>query len=643
MPAPRLPEYMQRRMREKRRARESPPQPPPEPRWINLDIISSWITICNEKHGDHCQRARLPGETQGLPHWLIDVSEKRVVPFRSDYRYVALSYVWGRATGHDLQLLMENLQSFQEEKSLERMWDQVPATIQHAIELVRHIGETYIWIDRLCIVQDDLEIKQEQINQMAFIYGNAYFTLVATAAYSAEEGLRGIKDVSPSMHQNVWPERANMDHYGLIAWSPWTKRGWTLQELVFSQRSVFFHNNEVTWECHCAIWHERMQLADRDQTSCLGTYSPDARGFRYSPWPDLQEFHQLATSYSRRQLTFSSDILPAFAGITTALSQSFPHGFLFGLPEIAFDVALLWRSAGSICQASALNGKPVPSWSWMICLDLHIDVDLSPWASGFEYMARPTSEQGRAVTHSPLHVAYQQEWNSRWNRKRPPEGVLDGLVTESICTWYVKDDSGDRSITNDLDKFKDCSTDQAVELPPGWQREGGLFYHPVDPQRRFKYPIPLITDENLTGAEKEPSFLIRTQTERAFFYSKPVTNGQSIHRLEGDAVVDLYTSEGTWVGCLRAQTRSILWLLLCRKLKCELVAISRGYIDANAGGWSRLDEYEKLKVQERDDYKFYNVLLIEWKDGVAYRQGIGRVNRAAWEAEFREAIELVLG
>jgi len=224
MPAPRPLEgehwetwSMQRRTRGKRRAHESPPQPPPEPRWINLDIIRSWIKNCNEKHGDHCQRARLPGETQGLPRWLIHVSEKRVVPLRPDYRYVALSYVWGRSTGHALQLLMENLESFQEEKALERMWDQVPATIQHAIKLVRRIGETYIWIDRLCIVQDDLEIKQEQINQMAFIYGNAYFTLVATAAYSAEEGLRGIEDVSPSMHQNVWPERANMDHYGLVA------------------------------------------------------------------------------------------------------------------------------------------------------------------------------------------------------------------------------------------------------------------------------------------------------------------------------------------------------------------------------------------------------------------------------------------
>jgi hypothetical protein len=542
--------------------------------------------------------------------------------------------------------LLNNLELFQQEKALEDMWEQVPATIQHAVELVRRIGEDYLWVDRLCIVQDDYETKQEQISHMAFIYGNAYFTLVAADAYSAEEGLKGIKEVSPSMYQNVWPERTNMDHYGLVAWSPWNERGWTLQELVFSQRSLFFHKNELTWECHCAIWHERMQLADLGETNCLGTYSPNARGFRYSPWPDLQEFHQLATSYSRRKLSFSSDILLAFSGITTALSHSFPGGFLFGLPEVAFDVALLWRSSGPASLSSSLGDRSVPSWSWMVCLGQKIGVDLSPWASGFTYLAGSSSDQstqqGGNNTYTPLHVAYQQEWNSRWSRKRPPEGVLDGLVTESICSWYVKGDTSDRPVLNNLEKYKACSLDPQHELPPGWQRDGDLFRHSVDPGRRFKYPIPLVTDEEVVHM-KGPSFLITTQAERAFFYNIPESYGRAVDRLEGEAVVKLCDSEETWIGCLRVQTRTILWRLLSKKVKCELVAISKGYIDSDAGGWPRLDEHEELKIQELEKYEFYNVLLIEWKDGIAYRQGIGRVDKSAWDAGPREEIDLVLG
>ncbi|GKU06487.1 tol protein [Fusarium langsethiae] len=642
MPAPRDPEYLRFRYEPKPRK----PPTPPAPRWIDLNTINSWIKACNERHGDHCQRARLPHETQGLPRWLIHVSEKRIVPFQASCRYVALSYVWGRSTGHDLQLLLSNLDWFQQDSALENMWEQVPATIQHAVELVRLIGEEYIWVDRLCIVQDDYETKQEQINQMAFIYGNAYFTIVATAAHSAEEGLKGIKDVSPSMYHNVWPERANMDHYGLVAWSPWNERGWTLQELVFSQRSLFFHKNELTWECHCAIWHERMQLADLSETNCLGTHNPNARGFRYSPWPDLQEFHQLATSYSRRQLSFSSDILPAFAGITTALTHSFPGGFLFGLPEVAFDVALLWRSSGPASRSPKTGGASVPSWSWMVCLDQKIDVDLSPWASGFSYLAgsstEQVAEQGGSLTYTPLHVAYQQEWNSRWSRKRPPTGILDGLVTQSICSWYVKEETGDRIISNDLDKFKDCCRDPNYELPSGWERDGDRFYHSVDPQRRFKYAVPLVTDAEEVDTEIGSPFTITTRTERAFFYNVPEPYGRAVDRLEGEAVVDLCNCEQFWVGCLRIQTRTILWRLLTKKVECELVAISRGYIDSSAGGWPRLDEHDALKSRGLENYAFYNVLFIERKDGVAYRQGIGRVDKSAWEAESRQEINLLL-
>ncbi|KAL4727818.1 hypothetical protein ACLX1H_004507 [Fusarium chlamydosporum] len=620
---------------------------PPAPRWIDLNVIGSWIKACNENHGDHCQRARLPHESEGLPLWLIHVSEKRIVPFRSDYRYVALSYVWGRSKGHDMQLLLENLESLKSEKALEAIWDQIPATIQHAMKLVQRIGEDYLWVDRLCIVQDDHQMKQEQIRQMAFIYGNAYFTLVATAAYSAEEGLKGIQHVSPSMYQDVWPQRANMDHYGLVAWSPWNERGWTLQELVFSQRCLFFHKNEVTWECHCAIWHERMQLADLNEINCLGTYNPNARGFRYSPWPDLQEFHQLATSYSRRKLSFSSDILPAFAGITTALSHSFTGGFLYGLPEIAFDIALLWRPAGGASLTSKLSGRPVPSWSWMICMDQKIDTDLSPWASGFRYLAGfspdSSAKEAGADTYVPLHVAYQQEWNSRWSRKRPPEGVLGGLVTSSTCIWYVKRSQGNRIISNDLEKFKSCSLDPNQSLPPGWQRDGDLFYHTIDPERRFKYPIPLVSNDKDLDIEKDPSFLITTRTGRAFFYNKPVTYGDAVQMLEEEGVVSLYTSAEKWVGCLRVQTRTMLWRLLCKKVKCELVAMSKGYIGSDVDGWSRLDEHKTLKIQERDSFEFYNVLLIEWEDGIAYRQGIGRVDKSAWETGPCEEIDLVLG
>lgn len=39
----------------------------------------------------------------------------------------------------------------------------------------------------------------------------------------------------------------------------------------------------------------------------------------------------------------------------------------------------------------------------------------------------------------------------------------------------------------------------------------------------------------------------------------------------------------------------------------------------------------------------YNVLAIEWKDGIAYRADIGRVSRAAWELNGYDEIDVKLG
>ncbi|KAI8656307.1 HET domain-containing protein [Fusarium sp. Ph1] len=611
--------------------RKRPIRRPPDPKWIDIELIHTWIRECDTKHGDHCQRSRLPGESHlGLPRWLINVKTKCLVPFDPACRYVALSYVWGTTDSNEPQLLLDNLLAFQEVGSLETIWEQLPRTIRHSIDFVRQIGEEYLWVDRLCIVQDDDASKQEQIRHMAFIYGSAYFTLIAAAAWRAAEGLKGIKDVTPPMISDRWSAEG---HYGLVARSAWNRRGWTLQELVFSQRSLFFHDNEVTWECHCAVWHERTPLEDLSIKNCLGTYAPHTRGFHYSHWPNLEDFYQLAASYSRRELTFPTDILPAFAGITTALTRSFPGGFLFGHPEVAFDVALLWRTTGGASFRHQLGAASVPSWSWMFCLYLETSADFSPWASAFSYLDRSHFNEDR-----------QQRYGSAsWTRKSPPEGLLNGLVTKSFCTWYVKETIGNRRISNDLDGFKGCSLDPALELPQGWQKDGNLFHHPCDPERRFKYPIPLVADGEDGELMKETPFFIMCKTERAWFWNIPVPYRLAVDKLEEEAVINLYDSEETWVGCLRVHTRIVLWRLLCKREKCELAAISTGSIDSTAGGWTRLDEYPELKNQNRELFEFYNVLFVEWKDGVAHRQGVGRVDKSAWGRQSREELELVLG
>jgi hypothetical protein len=136
---------------------------------------------------------------------------------------------------------------------------------------------------------------------------------------------------------------------------------------------------------------------------------------------------------------------------------------------------------------------------------------------------------------------------------------------------------------------------------------------------------------------------ITCKTERAWLLSIPEPSSRAIHMLEGEAVIHVYDSGERWAGCLRVRSRAKFWRLLSRRERYELATISTGSIDSSAGGWTLLDEYPQLQREGREVFEFYNVLWVGWRDGVAVRQGIGRVDKAVWELQSREEINLVLG
>jgi phage tail protein X len=81
-------------------------------------------------------------------------------------------------------------------------------------------------------------------------------------------------------------------------------------------------------------------------------------------------FARIVTTYSARTLSYDSDILHAFSGLAAALSELKAGGNYFGLPEISFDLALLWVPVGSTIkrrregESGILGDDVFPSWSW---------------------------------------------------------------------------------------------------------------------------------------------------------------------------------------------------------------------------------------------------------------------------------------
>jgi Heterokaryon incompatibility protein (HET) len=238
------------------------PSPVPEfltrsadPEWIDIEMMGYWLHKCDTEHGERCCRPF----GKDSPHierpnlLLIDVRKSCIVETKAADRYACLSYVWGGSK--TLKTEKGNLDSFKEENSLGARRDEIPRTIRDTINLVDLLGIPYLWVDSLCIIQDDAESKHDQIQAMAGIYANAYVTIIAGNGWDADHGLRGIQGVTSPRQLSAFAKsdfQENLQPYSSI----WYSRGWTFQEMLFSPRKIMFQYQLATWECNRNAWHE---------------------------------------------------------------------------------------------------------------------------------------------------------------------------------------------------------------------------------------------------------------------------------------------------------------------------------------------------------------------------------------------------
>lgn len=64
----------------------------------------------------------------------------------------------------------------------------LPLTLRDAIRVTRALNIPFLWIDSLCIVQDDTEDWKREASKMESVYSNAEITIAATCANSSWDG-----------------------------------------------------------------------------------------------------------------------------------------------------------------------------------------------------------------------------------------------------------------------------------------------------------------------------------------------------------------------------------------------------------------------------------------------------------------------
>jgi Heterokaryon incompatibility protein (HET) len=163
----------------------------------NLDVgrVSRWVSTCSESHPqcriDNGGKSGFAEIFPGLSVLrLIDVSRGCLIECRDLRPYVALSYVWGAAA--PLRLTNLNRATFLKPGALSNLSDSIPRTIGDAIILVRKLGLQFLWVDSLCLMQNNKEDLDSGIRVMDALYENAVLTIVAANGHDANAGLPGV-------------------------------------------------------------------------------------------------------------------------------------------------------------------------------------------------------------------------------------------------------------------------------------------------------------------------------------------------------------------------------------------------------------------------------------------------------------------
>jgi hypothetical protein len=76
----------------------------------------------------------------------------------------------------------------------------LPKTLQDAIIVTSKLNIHYLWVDALCIIQDDTEDMAREISQMAQIYNSAMITIAASRAKTVDEGFLQVRDAGDPPH-----------------------------------------------------------------------------------------------------------------------------------------------------------------------------------------------------------------------------------------------------------------------------------------------------------------------------------------------------------------------------------------------------------------------------------------------------------
>lgn len=312
-----------------------------------------------------------------------------------------MSYCWGGP--QEFQTTTSSLTNRKEDFLV----TDLPKTIQDAVRVTQQLNIPYLWVDSLCIIQDDETDKLKEVAHMANIYKNAYITISAARASKVSEGFfknhsnpstklwkpliplsyslpskdaktlqQGI-ELPRSAEGTLWIYNESTD-MAATSTDPVHSRAWCLQERVLSPR-LLSYSHWPTWRCNRLLTSDGGYYRQGDGDNAQDQRFTDAMiHAASSPWSPsqikldvfrvsqlLRTWRGLVEDYTRRKLSVKTDKLPAIAGVAREMSRITGMQYAAGLWKENLLQDLMWYTAKGqdwLLRSSAPAGAP--TWSW---------------------------------------------------------------------------------------------------------------------------------------------------------------------------------------------------------------------------------------------------------------------------------------
>jgi hypothetical protein len=332
----------------------------------SLKTIRQWFKICNFEHG-RCFRASSVMPTRVIEVDLQDGSTACRLfepPKGYNFPYVALSHCWGSTkTTMSSKTTRSNYWDFQREIQTSNL----PSTYQDAVYIARKLNIRFLWIDSLCIIQDDEHDWEIESAKMASVYQNAYFTIAATASASSQESLLSPRPAAVTLELDARDGVSEVVHARLhplgsqsLSNSPLFQRAWAFQEMILSPRILHFAEDQMYWQCRNDLFSEDGLVR---LTSPLQNYFQSGKFISQDEQGGWRLWWEWVQVYSTLRLSNTKDKTAALAGLTTLYEKSRDASDkpLAGLWRSDLHFGLLWYSAGPKRSSHIENA---PSWSW---------------------------------------------------------------------------------------------------------------------------------------------------------------------------------------------------------------------------------------------------------------------------------------